>query len=506
MWHITVTDANLCRSYDSIQIVHPDQIEIIDVTTHVDCSAFMGTSSLTVNGGTAPYSYYWSTEDVTSFIANLPGGEHYVTVTDLLGCTNTHTIDVPVIGNINVSISQLQYILCYSEHTAIIQANVLGHNPFDYEWNTNPSVDTALLENLAAGIYSVTVTDSWNCLGDTTYTVTQPDDIIIDFNSQNVLCRNENTGWATAIITGGTGSYNLYWQHDGSSNTTISGLTVGTYYLNLTDANDCPANAFINITEPDSSLFALISTTNTTCFGSNDGQASAEGIGGTPPYDYFWSGPFSHNIDSAATSNNLFPGYYYLTLTDANDCKYFTQASIGEPDPITVYIDQYLGPSCLGNTDGYIALDSINGGTPPFWIRVSGDGVSWEQLDNLIDSLPGGTYSIDVIDSHNCLQQGSTIVVDLIDSDIDCLQIPAAFSPNGDGYNDYWQIDNLYMFPKILIQVYNRWGQLLYEGGAYDEFWDGTVNGNPVPTGAYLYHIDLNNKLKPRTGIVTIVR
>jgi len=506
MWHVTVTDANMCRIYDSVSVAHPDRIEISDVTTHVDCSAFMGTSTLTVTGGTVPYEYAWSTEDSTSSVINLPGGPHTVTVTDNNSCSLSYEINVPVIGRNYVNLLQTNYILCYGDYTGALQVQVSGHPPYSYNWNITPASDTSFYDNLPAGEYSVTVNDSWNCIGDTTYTITQPDELIISFASQNVLCRNESTGWISTTVTGGTADYSLNWHHNSSSNYDLTDLPVGTYYLDVTDENGCSASNFITITEPDSSLFAAIAVTNTNCFGSDDGQAFAQGQGGTPPYSYHWTGPNNHIIDTAVTGMNLFPGYYRLTVTDANNCKYYTQASIGEPGPITISVDQYMGPSCQGNWDGYIALDSVTGGTPPYYIRISGDMFYLEQESLLVDSLYGGSYRIDIVDSHNCIQQGSSYVVILTDADIDCLQIPAAFSPNGDGYNDEWQIDNLYMFPKILIQVYNRWGQLLYEGGAWDDFWDGTYNGNVVPTGAYIYHIDMNNNLKPRTGTVTIVR
>lgn len=505
-WFLTVTDSHLCSITDSIELLHPDEIEITDLTTHVDCDAFMGTSTLSVTGGTEPYSYLWSTDDETEIVVNLPGGEHQVQVTDAHNCVQNHTIDVPVEGSLDVEIWQTEYILCYGDYTADIHAEVYGHPPFSHDWNY-PSLDTSHLYNIPAGDYEVIITDSWNCVGDTTYTVEQPDEIIIEFTTQNVLCRNDSTAWINTQITGGTGSYNLNWQHTDVDNPNIYNLPVGTYYLAVTDGNDCFASNSVTITEPDSALFATVASTGTTCFASNDGQASAQGFGGTPPYSYHWAGPYNHIIDTAVTSNNLYPGYYELTVSDYNNCTYYNRVPIEEPGPIQINIAEYMGPSCLGNTDGFVLLDSITGGTPPFWIRVSGNQISWEQPSLLIDSLAGGSYQIDVIDANNCIQYGNSALVNLIDANIDCLQIPAAFSPNGDGHNDEWQIDNLHMFPKILIQVYNRWGQLLYEGGAYDGFWDGTFNGNPVPTGSYLYHIDVNiNDLPPRVGTVTIVR
>ncbi|HRW22700.1 MAG TPA: gliding motility-associated C-terminal domain-containing protein, partial [Bacteroidales bacterium] len=148
----------------------------------------------------------------------------------------------------------------------------------------------------------------------------------------------------------------------------------------------------------------------------------------------------------------------------------------------------------------------IYGGTPPYSIYISGNQTNWEQEINLIDSIPAGVYRIDVVDANNCHHQGDALTIAINDSEIDCLQIPGAFSPNGDGYNDTWQISNIDMFPRILIQVYNRWGQLLYEASISDDFWDGTFNHSPVPAGTYLYRINLHNDTEPRLGTVTIIR
>ena len=65
------------------------------------------------------------------------------------------------------------------------------------------------------------------------------------------------------------------------------------------------------------------------------------------------------------------------------------------------------------------------------------------------------------------------------------------FTPNGDGVNDTWVIENIWMFPEAYIYIYNRWGQLMYEGRGYDEPWDGSYRGHFVPSGTYLYIVNL---------------
>jgi len=330
--------------------------------------------------------------------------------------------------------------------------------------------------------------------------------MVADFITTDVLCKFGSTGTARVVVSQGTPNYTYFWMHNGNTTTSVSNLSAGTYSLQVTDNNSCTILASVIINEPDSVLSSIVISQNSTCNNSNDGQAGALGIGGTPPYSYVWEAPNGSTINQAITGNNLIPGMYYLTVTDNNLCVYSTSALITEPAPIYIDIAASGGPSCYGNTDGYILLEDITGGTPPYRVFISSSSINWEQDVILIDSIPAGIYRIDVVDNNNCHHVGDALVVVLNDSEIDCLQIPAAFSPNSDGSNDTWEISHVEMFPRILIQVYNRWGQLLYEAGYNDEFWDGTYNGAPVPTGPYLYYIDLNNNTDPITSTVTIIR
>ena len=115
-----------------------------------------------------------------------------------------------------------------------------------------------------------------------------------------------------------------------------------------------------------------------------------------------------------------------------------------------------------------------------------------------------GEPKLIIVDEHGCELIFEEI--ELEDNYVDCLQIPNAFSPNGDGYNDTWEIGNIGLFPRAFIQVYTRWGQLIYEGLASEGFWDATYNFSPVPTGSYLYIINLGTGADTYNGVVTVVR
>ena len=85
--------------------------------------------------------------------------------------------------------------------------------------------------------------------------------------------------------------------------------------------------------------------------------------------------------------------------------------------------------------------------------------------------------------------------------------IPNAFTPNGDGINDLWNIKSIEAYPKCIVSVYSRYGTLVYQSKGYPRSWDGTSNGSPVPTGTYYYIINLNaDNSKPLTGYVAVIR
>jgi gliding motility-associated-like protein len=86
------------------------------------------------------------------------------------------------------------------------------------------------------------------------------------------------------------------------------------------------------------------------------------------------------------------------------------------------------------------------------------------------------------------------------------VKVPNAFSPNGDGINDTWRLDNLADYPGATVHVFNRYGQVVYQAPASAPAWDGKYKGNPLPLATYYYVIDLKNGTEPMTGPVTIFR
>jgi gliding motility-associated-like protein len=111
------------------------------------------------------------------------------------------------------------------------------------------------------------------------------------------------------------------------------------------------------------------------------------------------------------------------------------------------------------------------------------------------------TYTIRVTSADGC-----TATDDLFIKVIRDFIVPNTFTPNNDGINDYWLIDNLYLYPSHRVQVFNRYGQLVFETANYSSPWDGTYKGKNLPVGTYYYIIELGGQRKPKTGYVTIIK
>ncbi|MFO8067145.1 MAG: gliding motility-associated C-terminal domain-containing protein, partial [Bacteroidales bacterium] len=269
----------------------------------------------------------------------------------------------------------------------------------------------------------------------------------------------------------------------------------GYYTVVVTDINGCQNSDSVFIDQPEQHIIPEVIKRDISCYGYQDGQISAGASGGTLPYYYEWN--FNGNTTTNTTLTNLMPGQYKLIITDGEGCTVDTSVNIFEPAPLTAdYV--YQSPSCIGNNDGYIELN-VQGGTEPYTFFRDDFSSNLPYFNDLYE----GSYLILIEDANGCTYELETI--SLVDVPEECLRIPNAFTPNGDDNNDEWIIENLALFNKYQVQVFNRWGQVVYVGQPGNDPWDGTnLQNNIVPAGSYIYVVKLNNGSKPKCGIVTV--
>ena len=195
-----------------------------------------GTIAAVANGGTAPYNYMWE-DGVTGGVRGaLPEGNYTVTVTDANGCFASNSVDIGLMAGVEFEAAVSQ-VKCYEESNGAISLSInSGTAPYTIEWSTGDTL--ADLINLSAGDYSVLISDANECKRFSSFTINQPDSVSVQVNTS--AAPNGNDGSATAIVTGGIAPYRYAWSNGGEG-VTIENLSVGTYIVAVTDANDCLA-------------------------------------------------------------------------------------------------------------------------------------------------------------------------------------------------------------------------------------------------------------------------
>ena len=384
---VTVTDSQSCSTTQSVSLQNPAPMSVSLTPTDPPCSGVAnGNITSAVSGGTSPYTYLWNNGVTSSFAPGLQAANYTVTVTDDNACTATANVALTSPTPISVSISPTDP-LCNGAANGSMTATASGGTPtYTYTWNNGQS-GTAN-NNIAAGSYTVTVTDANGCIRTATATLAQPTPVVANIQPTPILCNGNTNGQALATASGGTPTYTYTWNNANNTNTNTN-LAAGNYTVTVTDANNCTATATTNIVEP-SVITIVANSTNVNCNGGSDGTASLLPNGGTAPYTVSWS-----NGQATLTANNLSAGTYTATVTDANNCSTTASATITEPTPITasVVADD---ANCSGAADGTMTV-SAAGGTPTYSYAWSNG-----QTAATATTLTANTYTVTVTDSETC--------------------------------------------------------------------------------------------------------
>lgn len=270
-----------------------------------------------------------------------------------------------------------------------------GKPPFTYLWDDPQQQTDSTAVGLAAGSYTVTVTDSEGSVIKETLTITEYDVIQIDISTADTPC-GKNEGSATATVTGNNPPYNYVWT-SGSSNSSATDLESGFYTVTVSDNIGCINTGVAEINDIGGPQISLTGIQHLDCSGDENGIIDINVEGGKKPYDYSWS-----NGEITEDVLNLAGGPYEVSVTDADGCKAVKSISVEEPAPITVASS--LTPTDCGVANGVIELN-ISGGTPipgatPF-------SVAWEGLPaphmSTMTNVGAGSYKATIMDQNNCM-------------------------------------------------------------------------------------------------------
>lgn len=385
-----------------------------------------------------------------------------------------------------------------------------GKAPYTYSW-TGPSGFTSSLEDISSlteGTYSVTVTDDYGCTISTDTVLTLPEPLTIearlsDYNGYSVSCLGRADGWIKVATLTGTAPYEYTWTGpDGFTATltdSIYALKEGTYTVTVTDSHLCTMTQDISLASPGQLSMILSEGSsnggsyNINCNGAATGTVivTAVNAAGTP--GYLWS-----DGQTGASRDNLPAGLHEVIITDANGCIADTSLTLTQPDSLRISFS-IISPYCPESNDGSI-FAGVTGGEGAYTF-VWSDGQTTREATGLIQGL----YIVEARDFNGCVIADSLQLNALNEI---CVGIPNAFSPDGDGINEYWNITRIAFYSEAEVIILNRWGEMVWKSErGYPEPWDGRAsNGKILPMDSYHYAIDLHNGERPIVGHVTIIR
>jgi len=421
---VTITDVIGCIVYDQIVLDEPPLFTVDQVTQTVTYQSLYGVScygmtdgaaDVTVTNGISPFTYLWSNSSTLQNPADLPGGLSSVTVTDANGCEATGSINLlepdSVQGIIDITSQQLfngSDVSCNGSADGMVTLSMLtGHSPYTYFWSNQETTES--LSGLAAGTYTVTITDAHGCVGVETVTLVEPDALSYTVAQTDVDCYGNANGVLDVTVSGGTGNYSYFWSN-GSGMEDATNLAPGYYYFLVLDANWCySVSGVYQITEPDGMLASAMVTSEAafdgygvSCNGASDGTVDLVVGGGVAPYSYSWS-----NGASTEDLTGLAAGPYDVVVTDANGCTATVNVVVSEPALFSVVANELMPVSCNGLADGSAEAVTTNGFTPFVY--------SWSNnatTANITDVA--GTYTVTVTDAHGCTANASVIITESI--------------------------------------------------------------------------------------------
>lgn len=245
---VTVTDANGCSQATTVNVITSNGPTIATSTlNNVSCNGGNnGSASATPFGGTPPYTYQWTPTNQTNQTATgLSAGTYTVTITDINNCTVTGTVTITQPTPLLTSVSS-GTIACNGGTTSATVTASGGTPNYTYAWGTTPVQTSPTASGLAAGTYSVVITDANGCTSVQSVSLTQPLALNVSAASSGAGCGSVSTGAASASVTGGTAPYTYAWSN-GQTTSAVSNLPAGNYGVVITDANGCTSTASVTI-------------------------------------------------------------------------------------------------------------------------------------------------------------------------------------------------------------------------------------------------------------------
>jgi gliding motility-associated-like protein len=533
---VTISDANGCTTNTQVTVeTIISDITVTPVVTNTTCTASLGAINITVSGGTSPYTYLWSNGATTEDISGLDAGTYTVTITDANGCSTNLPFSIAANTVFIVATPVVTNTTCTASIGAINITVSGGSSPYTYLWNNGAT--TPNISGLAAGTYTLIITDANGCASNIPFTI-GTNNIPIIATADTVACSNQLPFTWNNININAEGSYPFTTQGTAGCDSTITlnvkvnsisrsttidstcanqpytwngntYTTSGSYSVTLTNAAGCDSIATLILNVKPIPILIV-----------NDPPPVCEPltINLTAPAITAGSDPgliFTYWMDSLATIPLANPaavavsGNYYIKALGANNC------TSTKPVKVTVLIHKLIAgiryPTITTGINTPTPLSARDIGLSYAWSPPVGLSSAFIR-EPIFNYNRQTEYIINITRDNGCITVDTVLVKlvavppDVVRSDI---FVPKAWTPNNDGHNDK-------LFPLTVnirelkyFRVFNRWGQLVFETNVIGSGWNGIFKGQPAVMDVYTWTVEaigVDGKHYKKAGNSVLIR
>ncbi|MBK8612663.1 MAG: gliding motility-associated C-terminal domain-containing protein [Flavobacteriales bacterium] len=469
-YSVLVTSPQGCQNGDAISVTfNPMPVDVLqDITTCVS-------TPVTLNAGNAGSTYMWNAGTTTQSIGPTQSGTYSVVVTNAQGCSGTFNAVVTFMPLISVDLGS-DTTLCAGQ-TLSLDA---GNNGATYLWSNGATTQT--ISPSQNGTYSVTASNGF-CLGTDAISVSF-DPIPLDVLQNVTACVDQ-----TVTLNAGNAGCSYLW-NTGATTSIINPTTSGNYSVVVTNSTNCSITADATVTLVGFPVVDL---------GPDSVLCEGDVLtldAGNPGASYTWSsGQNTRTLD--LTSG----GTYTVTVNNGYCTSSDAFTATFNPSP-TRFIDRKFY-TCLDEAPGYVVINAGNEGSEYDW--------STGETSQVILAGAYGWYYVQVTNVHDCATRDSAEVIEFCPA---TLYVPNTFTPNGDGTNDIWMPVGKNI-GEYSVQVFDRWGGIIFQSNDPQVGWDGTMSGEYVKNDVYVWRMEYTfledesgqqGRLHKELGHVTVMR
>ncbi|MCZ2102742.1 MAG: hypothetical protein LC107_14535, partial [Chitinophagales bacterium] len=339
---VTVTNEAGCSASATSTILKSKTLTLTVLTFEETCDGCNDASLTALADGNAPYTYEWSNGSTTQSIDDLEPGVYAVTVTDDLGCSQSEVIVINRLGCEPPTVEAIATDApCYGDNGTVKVGLTGGLAPFTYAWTSGASSSEV---ELPAGKHAVIVTDSLGCIGYAAVEIKQPEAIEVSIQVTDEQCYGEENGSIAVEVSGAFPPFTYAWSQ-GSTESTLTGLSPEDYTATITDANGCSVEIAATVGEATQLEVPIVGDT-LVCYGEAGTIEVALGY-----VSYEWS-----TGDSTSTISWTESGDYTVTVTNEQGCTAIATLTTTVNDVLEAIINK--------EDNGFVL--EVKGGTSPY--------------------------------------------------------------------------------------------------------------------------------------------